>query len=206
MKFVILSSLLVVCTLTQVTNQISLSNGFVLNYQIASPNISFTLTGSNKGYVALGFGGSGMDSIDVAAFKWDGTQVVGEDRTNLDNKKKVDLDVNNGCINNLTVDPTSTYDSSTGNWNIIFSRPLNTNEPNCDQIIQADTAQNLAFAIFKDFTWQKHSSSNFWTLTLSSGTQNDPSLSGTQNGPSLSSLLIQYSYYLTLLYMLMIFV
>ncbi|EAS07770.1 DOMON domain protein (macronuclear) [Tetrahymena thermophila SB210] len=196
MKLIFLSLLLAASVLAQVTNKISLSNGFVLSYQIASPKISFTLTGSNKGYVALGFGGSGMGYIDVAAFKWDGTQVVGEDRTNLDGKNVVDLDVNKGCINNLTVDPTSTYDSSTGNWNIKFSRPLNTNEPNCDQIIQAETAQNLAFALFKDFTWQQHTSQSYWKFTLSASSQQDPNL---------SSLLIQYSY-LALLFILMIFV
>ncbi|EAS07769.1 DOMON domain protein (macronuclear) [Tetrahymena thermophila SB210] len=196
MKLIILFSLLAACTLAQVTNKISLSNGFVLNYSITSPKISFTLTGSNKGYVALGFGGRGMDGIDVAAFKWDGTQVVGEDRTNIDSQNVVDLDVNKGCVNNLTVDPTSTYDSSTGNWNIKFSRPLNTNEPNCDQIIQAETSQNLAFAIFKDFTWKQHTSQNSWKFTLSASAQNDPNV---------SSLLIQYSY-LTLFFMLMIFV
>ncbi|KAL4496953.1 hypothetical protein ABPG72_002109 [Tetrahymena utriculariae] len=197
MKSIILFSILTAFTLAQVTNKITLSNGFSLTYQITSPTISFTLTGSNKGYIALGFGGSGMDSIDVAAFKWDGTAILGEDRTNLDNQSVVDLDSSKqGCTNNLTVDKTSTYDSSTGNWNLKFSRPLNTNESNCDQAIQPETAQNLAFAIFKDFNWQQHKSYSYWKFTLSASAQKDPNT---------SSFLVQYSY-LTFLFVLMLFI
>ncbi|KAL4445284.1 hypothetical protein ABPG74_022097 [Tetrahymena malaccensis] len=194
MKLLILFLIVSACTQAQVTNKISLSNGFVLNYQISSPSISFTLTGSNKGYVALGFGGNGMDYIDVAAFKWDGTKVVGEDRTNIDDQNVVDLDTNKSCINNLTVDPSSTYDSSTGNWSIKFSRPLNTNEPNCDQVIQPETAQNLAFAVFKDFTWQQHTSQKYWKFTLSASAQKDPNA---------SSQLVQYSYLILLLVLIL---
>lgn len=104
-----------------------------MKYTIDGAKISFELTGTNKdGYVALGFGGTGMKYIDVAAFKWDGAKVVGEDRSNLDGKSSVKTDIELSCIDNLTVDPTSTYDTTSGAWNIKFSRDLNTNEPTCD--------------------------------------------------------------------------
>ncbi|KAL4449067.1 hypothetical protein ABPG74_021059 [Tetrahymena malaccensis] len=199
MKQILLFLTLVAFTLAQVTNSVQLSNGFALTYQISSPNIIFTLTGSNQGYVALGFGGFGMHSIDAAAFRWDGTKVVGEDRTNLDNLQVVELDTDQGCVNNITVDPTSTYDPSTGQWNIKFSRPLNTNEANCDQIIQPETSQNLAFALFNDFTWQRHNSQNYWQLTFSANAQSNPTISTT------SSQLTQLTY-ITFLFGLIILI
>lgn len=138
MKSLVIILLLSVSAFAAVQNTVTLFSGFVLKYTIDGTNISFVLTGTHKGgYVALGFGGSGMDKIDVAAFKWDGSKVVGEDRSNLDSKNTVKLDTDLGlnCIDNLTVDTTSTYDSTTGAWNIKFSRPLNTNEASCDQVI-----------------------------------------------------------------------
>lgn len=87
MKSIVIFFLLTVCSFAAVENSITIRDGFKIKYTIDGSKISFVLTGTNKdGYVAVGFGGSKMSKVDVAAFKWDGSKVVGEDRSNLDDK------------------------------------------------------------------------------------------------------------------------
>lgn len=104
---------------------INFPNNWTVTYTIDGANIIFELSGTNKGYVAFGVGGSKMDGLDIASFIYT-SSITSADRSYISPATPglVDLDTNLAGSDNITLDPSSTYDASTGAWKIKATRPL----------------------------------------------------------------------------------
>lgn len=122
-------------------------NNWMVSYTIDGTNIMFSLTGTNKGYVAFGVGGSAMEGIDVASFIYT-TKIVSADRSYINPAISgvVDLDTNLSGTEDVMLDMSSTYDPSTGAWKIMASRPLAAKDAK-DVAITDGSTLNFALAL-----------------------------------------------------------